>query len=44
MQLLKAKRIIMLIYRDSDREDINEVRNKLKLKVLTSKQYQNDPI
>jgi hypothetical protein len=41
---LKAKRIIMLIYRDSDREDINDIRKKMNLKLLTIKQYQKDPI
>ncbi len=41
---LKAKQISMLIYRDSDREDFNDIRNKVKLPVLSAEQYQKDPV
>ncbi|MBN2603728.1 MAG: hypothetical protein JXA91_06325, partial [Candidatus Thermoplasmatota archaeon] len=40
----KANKITMLIYRDSDREDINSIREKLNLKTIDNKQYQKDPI
>lgn len=41
---LKARQITMVIYRDSDREDLNNIRNQIRLPELSQEQYQEDPI
>jgi len=41
---MKAGLLKLLVYRDADREDINIIRQKLKLRRLTPKQYERNPV